>query len=82
MILLLADSHGIGRIAGGALVTARVWDGPAFVPPSVIDLSNGSVAVQFALQVQGTYQVSPAVLCSIMRQGCEEVLLQLRKLQL
>ena len=57
LLLVTVDSQGIGLVAGGAVVTARVWGGPAFVPASVFDHSNGTLSVQFRLQVQGSYMV-------------------------
>lgn len=68
--LLLADSQRIGVTSGGAVVTARLWQGPAFVPASIMDHSNGSVSIDFLLQAQGDYLVSARRLLSLRMHRC------------
>lgn len=55
--LLTRDAQGTALPYGGAVIIASASEGPGFVVVSVIDASNGSVALQFDLEIAGTYQV-------------------------
>ena len=64
--VIAIDADGIGLAMGGTVVTARVFGGPATVPAIVMDQGNGTVAVRFALKVQGVYQVQATPLHRLM----------------